>query len=93
MQLRHGVGQLRVITPGKDSCWHGVTIAAGISFDKHYHRRYWRLWCGFGVALVWLSVGYELALGGFEMALVWLWCGFRVALGGFGGLPSSDLSR
>ena len=25
------------------------------------------------MALVWLSVGYQLALGGFEMALVWLW--------------------
>jgi hypothetical protein len=24
-----------------------------------------RLWCGFGVALVWLSVGYQLALCGF----------------------------
>jgi hypothetical protein len=34
------------------------------------------LWYGFGVALVWLSVGYQLAL-------VWLWCGFGVALGGF----------
>src|ERR1017187_5070805 len=50
-----------------------------------------RVWCGFGVALVWLWCGFGVALVwlwcGFGVALVWLWCGFGVALVGlWGGL-------